>query len=248
MMKRRGYQLAVFCMMLGILTINVSAMHIMEGFLPPQWSICWSLVSLPFVVGGFLTIKKLFKEDPKSKLLLAMVGAFAFILSALKLPSVTGSCSHATGVGLGAILFGPLVMAAIGTIVLLFQALLLAHGGITTLGANVFSMAIVGPFVAFGVYKLVRKMKGPEGIAIFMAAFLGDLLTYIVTSFQLAMAFPSEIGGFYTSLMKFLGIFAVTQLPLAMSEGLLTVVVINMLRKYSEEGIINLGNLLKGGK
>lgn len=247
-MKKRGYRLAVFCVMLGVLTMNVSAMHIMEGFLPPQWSICWSLVCIPFVVGGFLNIRKLFKEDPKSKLLLAMVGAFAFVLSALKLPSVTGSCSHATGVGLGAILFGPLIMTAIGTIVLLFQALLLAHGGITTLGANVFSMAIVGPFVAFGVYKLVRKIKGSESVAIFMAAFLGDLLTYVVTSFQLAAAFPSEIGGFYASLIKFLGIFAVTQLPLAISEGLLTVVVINMLKKYSEEGIIHLGKLLKGEK
>ena len=67
------------------------------------------------------------------------------MLSALKIPSVTGSCSHPTGTGLGAVLFGPGVMTVLGTIVLLFQALLLAHGGLTTLGANVFSMAIVGP-------------------------------------------------------------------------------------------------------
>ena len=31
----------------------------------------------------------------------------------------------------------------------------------------------------------------------------------------------------------FLGIFAVTQLPLAIAEGLLTVVVFNVLQKYS---------------
>ncbi len=61
-----------------------------------------------------------------------------FVLSALKIPSVTGSCSHPTGVGLGAIMFGPSVMFVLGTIVLIFQALLLAHGGITTLGANAF--------------------------------------------------------------------------------------------------------------
>lgn len=36
-------------------------------------------------------------------------------------------------------------MAVLGTITLLFQALLLAHGGLTTLGANVFSMAIAAP-------------------------------------------------------------------------------------------------------
>lgn len=227
--------------------MNVSAMHIMEGFLSPIWCISWGLVCLPFFIGGLLAIKRILKEDPKSKLLLAMVGAFAFILSALKIPSVTGSCSHATGVGLGAILFGPLVMVVIGTIVLLFQALLLAHGGITTLGANVFSMAIVGPFVAYGIYKLIRQFKAPEWFAVFMAAFMGDLMTYVATSFQLAVAFPQDVGGFMTSLAKFLGIFAVTQLPLAISEGLLTVVVVNMLRKYSEQGLISLGKLQKGG-
>ena len=63
-------------------------------------------------------------------MLLAFAGAFIFVLSALKLPSVTGSCSHPTGTGLGAILFGPLPMAVMGCIALLFQALLLAHGGL----------------------------------------------------------------------------------------------------------------------
>ncbi len=56
-----------------------------------------------------------------------------FVLSALKLPSVTGSCSHPTGVGLAAILFGPTAASVLGLIVLLFQALLLAHGGLTTI-------------------------------------------------------------------------------------------------------------------
>ena len=63
-------------------------------------------------------------------MLLALCGAFAFVLSALKIPSATGSCSHPTGVGLGAILFGPAATAVLGLIVLLFQALLLAHGGL----------------------------------------------------------------------------------------------------------------------
>ena len=48
-------------------------------------------------------------------------------------------------------------MSLLGIIVLLFQALLLAHGGLTTLGANTFSMAIAGPFVSFGIYKLLPK-------------------------------------------------------------------------------------------
>ncbi|MCB6480775.1 energy-coupling factor ABC transporter permease, partial [Streptococcus parasanguinis] len=83
-------------------------------------------------------------------------GAFIFILSSLKIPSVTGSSSHPTGVGLGTAMFGPSVISVLGTICLLFQALLLAHGGLTTLGANAFSMAVVGPFVGFAVYKFSR--------------------------------------------------------------------------------------------
>ena len=155
-----------------------------------------------------------------------MCGAFAFVLSALKIPSVSGSCSHPTGVGLGAILFGPLVMTVLGLIVLLFQALLLAHGGLTTLGANTFSMAIAGPIVSWLVYKLLRKAKAPAAVAVFAAAALGDLFTYVVTSLQLAVV----NGG----LVKFLTIFAVTQIPLAIAEGLLTVVIFNVLEKYSK--------------
>ena len=43
-----------------------------------------------------------------------------------------------TGTGLGAILFGPSAVSILGLIVLLFQAILLAHGGLTTIGANTF--------------------------------------------------------------------------------------------------------------
>ena len=128
--------------------------------------------------------------------------------------------------GLGAILFGPMTMAVLGLIVLLFQALLLAHGGLTTLGANTFSMAIAGPIVSWLVYKLLRKAKAPAPVAVFAAAALGDLFTYVVTSFQLGV-----IDG---GMVRYLMVFAVTQIPLAIVEGLLTVVVFNVLEKYSK--------------
>ena len=210
-----------------------SAMHIMEGFLPVKWSIFWGALSLPFVLLGIRSIQKSVNLNPRLKMLLALAGAFAFVLSALKLPSITGSCSHPTGVGLGAILFGPTAMAVIGSIVLLFQALLLAHGGITTLGANAFSMAIVGPFIAFGTYKLLNKFNAPKWLAVFLAASLGNLLTYITTAFQLALAFPSPTGGVEFSFVKFLSVFAITQVPLAISEGLLTVLIFNFLTTYN---------------
>ena len=111
------------------LTQPAFAMHIMEGFLPLNWAVFWWILILPVLYLGFKRINALAGENPRHKLLLAMAGAFVFVLSALKIPSVTGSSSHPTGVGLGAILFGPGVMSVLSVIVLLFQALLLAHGG-----------------------------------------------------------------------------------------------------------------------
>lgn len=222
-----------FFVLISILPKKAAAMHIMEGFLPLEWAIFWWAVSIPFVILGLRSIRKTIVKNPETKMMLGLSGAFAFVLSALKIPSVTGSCSHPTGVGLGTVLFGPLAMSVLGSIVLLFQSLLLAHGGLTTLGANVFSMAIVGPFIAYGVYKGATKIGISFSLAIFFAAMLGDLGTYVITSLQLALAFPSEVGGFVASLGKFAGIFALTQIPLAVIEGILTVIVMNFLKKYN---------------
>ena len=115
-----------------------------------------------------------------------------------------------TGTGLGAILFGPAAVSVLGIIVLIFQAVLLAHGGLTTLGANTFSMAVAGPLAAFGIYKLCGKLKVNRRVSVFLAAFLGDIFPYCVTSIQLALAYPSEVGGTAESAVKFLGVFAPT--------------------------------------
>ncbi len=241
-------KLLVFLIVI-LVTVSGFGMHIMEGYLPPTHAFGWWFLTIPFLIYGLLKIKKLSQKEPKFKFIIAFAGAFALVLSAMKIPSVTGSCSHPTGVGLGAILFGPAPMFVIGFIVLLFQALLLAHGGLTTLGANNFSMGIVGPMVSFATYKIFRKININRSTSIFFAAFLGDLLTYIVTSFQLASAFPSQESGVLGSAFKFLGIFALTQVPIAIFEGILTVFAINMLLKYEDRKVIEMTLLkLEGDK
>jgi cobalt/nickel transport system permease protein len=223
---------------------EIHAMHIMEGFLPVGWAIFWWVLFLPFFVLGVRSLRRTIQEHPEVKLLVALVGAFSFVLSALKIPSVTGSSSHPTGTGLGAVLFGPWVMTVMGSMVLLFQALLLAHGGLTTLGANAFSLAVVGPAVAYGVYRLMMRISDKQSLAVFLAAALANLTTYVVTSLQLALAFPAEAGGILASFVKFASIFAITQIPLAISEGLLTVLVLNLICSYNQQEL----NLLHFGE
>lgn len=246
--KKIAIATAFFIVLFLGISPGASAMHIMEGYLPLGYCITWGVLCVPFVGVGIVKIRNIVKEHRKTLLLLAMAGAYAFVLSALKIPSVTGSSSHPTGTGLGAILFGPTPMAVLGLIVLLFQAILLAHGGLTTLGANTFSMAIVGPFVTFGIYKLGQKLKINRHVTIFLAAALGNLLTYCVTSIQLALAYPSEVGGIAASAAKFMGVFALTQIPLAVIEGLLTVVVILGLESFAKPELTNLGYYKKEAK
>ncbi len=222
-MKKLMFFIITFSATFGILS-NVYAMHIMEGYLAPSHCIVWSIISLPFLFWGFYRIQKLLEKDRKNITLLAMAAAFIFVISSLKIPSVTGSCSHMTGTALGAILFGASSVAVLG---------MLAHGGLTTLGANVFSMAIAGPFLSYAVYKILKKCHTNTKVSIFIAAFLGDFFTYCITSIQLAFAYPSLEGGIVTSIFKFLGVFAPTQLPLAVIEGILTVIIMIILQTYA---------------
>ncbi len=218
-------------------------MHIAEGFLPVAHCVAWYAVSAPFVVHGARQVITQSREHPESRLLLAAAGAFTFVLSSIKLPSVTGSSSHPTGTGLGAVLFRPPVMAFLSTIVLIFQALLLAHGGITTLGANVFSMGIAGPWVGYAFWKLAAALHWNSSVGVFLALAFADLSTYVVTAVQLGLAFPDPVTGLIGSVGKFLGIFAISQLPLAVAEGILGVLVFRLLTDVARPELERLGVL-----
>ena len=237
--KRIVARLGALALVLALVP-QVGAMHIMEGYLPAGYAIAWGVICLPFLAAGFFSIQKTLKEHRNLITLLAMSGAFVFVISSLKIPSVTGSCSHMTGTGLGAILFGPSAVSILGIIVLLFQAILLAHGGLTTLGANTFSMAIAGPFVTFGIYRLCEKLKVNRKVGIFLAAAIGDLFTYCVTAVQLALAHHADttIGA---AMGKFLMVFAPTQVPLAIIEGIITVLIVMGLEKYAKPELRTIG-------
>ncbi|MHA6523951.1 energy-coupling factor ABC transporter permease [Tessaracoccus sp. G1721] len=220
-------------------------MHIAEGMLPPLHCAAWLAASTPFVIHGARAVLTTVREHPERKLILAAAGAFTLVVSAMKLPSITGSSSHPTGTGLGAVLLKPPVMAFLGTLVLLFQATLLAHGGLTTLGANAFSMAVVGPWAAYGAYRATSRLSAPLWLSMFVAMAVANIVTYAVTSFQLALAYPDPVSGLGGALVKFLTLFAVTQIPLAVAEGLLGVLLVGFLTRAAHPVLSGLG-LLRG--
>jgi cobalt/nickel transport system permease protein len=197
----------------------------MEGFLPASWCILWWLVALPPLALGVRQLKGVLSSDRESLPLLGVTGGFVFILSSLKLPSVTGSSSHPTGTGLPAVSFGPFITTVIGAIVLFFQALFLAHGGLSTLGANIVSMGVAGPLVGYGIYRVLRDTRAGIFVTVFLACAFADIFTYLVTSLELALAYPAQVGGVGSSFVVFMGIYAITQVPLAILESVVLVLV-----------------------
>lgn len=218
-------------------------MHIMEGFLPHPWWEIWFALSLPLVAYGVYRMNKMMKDRHEILPLLAVAGAFIFVLSSLKMPSVTGSCSHPTGTGIGAILFGPWITSVLSIIVLIYQAIFLAHGGLTTLGANVFSMGIIGPIVGYVIYKLSMKCGLNLYLAVFLAGALSDWVTYTVTSIQLALAYPATTGGVLASFEAFMAIFSITQIPLAIVEGAITALMFKYILQIRSDVLVRLNVL-----
>lgn len=197
-------------------------MHIMEGYLEPMWCIVWFVVMAPFFVAGIIKLRQILREHPEQKMIVALSGAFIFLISSLKLPSVTGSSSHPTGTAIAVVFYGVGVCSVLSTIVLVFQALLIAHGGFTTLGANCVSMGIIGPLCGLVVWKIMRKTKAGVFISMLATAFVADLLTYVVTAIQMTLNVVTANGAsFVDSFVDFMTTYAVTQVPLALIEGII---------------------------
>jgi cobalt/nickel transport system permease protein len=216
-------------------------MHIMEGFLPLNWAVFWWIIAIPCLAYGIYRLKQVLDADREALPLLGVTGGFIFILSSLKLPSVTGSCSHPTGTGLSAVCFGPWITSVIAAIVLLFQALFLAHGGLSVLGANIVSMGVVGPLAGYSIYRALRDTRVNMYLTVFLACTFADLFTYFTTSLELALAYPAEVGGVGSSFVLFLGIFAITQVPLAIVEGVVLVLVFKYIIQLKPDILLRLG-------
>lgn len=204
-------------------------MHIEDGVLSPQAWGTWYAATTLFVIPGVREIKKRSEENLAYKPFLAMVGVGVFVISCMHLPvPVTGSCSHPCGTPLAAIIVGPFATAVISAICLFFQAIFLGHGGITTIGANDFSMGIVGGISGYLVWKLLRYFKSPLWLAAGLAGFIGDLATYLASAFELALSLHGNVPLVKQWMIFFMG-YGPTQLPLAVLEGVFTAAVIKVM-------------------
>ena len=128
-------------------------MHIPDGYLSP--STCGVLYA--GAAGGWYSALKRLKRTLLNRVipLISVFAAFSFVVMMFNLPLPGGTTGHALGVTIAAIVLGPSGAILALSIAIAIQALFFGDGGISTLGANCFNMAIVGSLVAYASYRLV---------------------------------------------------------------------------------------------
>jgi cobalt/nickel transport system permease protein len=214
-------------------------MHIAEGMLPAGYALVYGAGAAACVSKGIYNYYRESKLKPLYKQLTGVFTAAIFIISLLPIPvPITGTCSHPAGTPLAAIFMGPMVTSFMSAVGLLIQALFLAHGGLTTLGANVLTMGVFGGLVGWLLFKGCRKI----GLSLFVsgltAGLIGDLTVYAGTSIQLALAIHGSTS-LATVFWAIYGAFLPTQGPLAIIEGLFTGLTLNYLAKVRPDILYN---------
>lgn len=216
------------------------AMHLAEGILPLGWAAAWTAAALPFVAVALALLGRREQRDAFYRPFVAMVAAAVFLISCMPVPVPTaGTCSHACGTALAAILIGPWMTVLVTVVALLLQALLLAHGGFTTLGADVMSMGVAGAFAGWAAFVLLRRLGASLAVAAFVAGVLGDWATYATTSLELATALHGarSTGALFSTVLV---AFVPTQLPLGLLEGALTAGAVAFLHRRRRDILVRL--------
>jgi cobalt/nickel transport system permease protein len=181
-------------------------MHIPDGFIDIPTSAAFAAIA---AVGVAASLKGAAKSlDEKTAPLAGLTATFIFAVQMLNFPVAVGTSGHLFGSVLAAVLVGPYVATLALSVVLLLQALLFADGGLSAAGLNIFNLSLLGVWVGYGAFLLVKKVLPKNkpsittaaAIAAFIsvpAAVLGFVLQYAIganSTFSVTAVFTGMMG------------------------------------------------------
>lgn len=161
-------------------------MHIPDGFLGPYTFIAMWIIMIPiwYYAGRRLSTELKSRQVP----LLALAAAFSFVIMMFNLPLPGGSVGHAAGAAIIGIILGPWAGVIAMTVALSLQAFMFGDGGIWTLAANCFNMAVIMPFSGYYIYKYISGsatlMSSRRVMSAAIAGYLSLLLAAASTGFM----------------------------------------------------------------
>ena len=194
-------------------------MHIPDGFIDLPTSAAFAAISAAGVAISIRGAKS--SLDEKTAPLAGLTATFIFAVQMLNFPVAAGTSGHLLGGALAAVLVGPWAASLALTVVLLMQALLFADGGLTALGLNIFNMSLVGVWVGYLIFILVKKFLPKNKSSISIAAFLAGLISVPCASTGFVLQYA--IGGTATfSISQVLTAMLGTHFLIGIGEGVIT--------------------------
>jgi cobalamin biosynthesis protein CbiM len=100
----------------------------------------------------------------------------------LNFPVAAGTSGHLLGGALAAVLVGPFAASLAITVVLIIQGFLFADGGLSAIGLNIFNIAILGVWVSYGVFILIRRILPKTKSSVALSAAIAGLISVPVAA------------------------------------------------------------------
>ncbi|WP_424349652.1 cobalt transporter CbiM [Latilactobacillus sp. 5-91] len=161
-------------------------MHIPDNYLSPQTCTFFFAATIPIVGLALKKVKLQVAEKKETVPMLGISASLSFLMMMFNVPIPGGTTAHAVGATLLAILIGPYAASLSVTLALVTQAFLFGDGGILALGANIFNMAVVMPFVGYGIYRLFQKSHH-EKLGVILGAYLGINAAALMAGIELGL-------------------------------------------------------------
>ena len=194
-------------------------MHIPDGFVDVQTSTIFAGLAAAGVAASLKGARS--QLDEKSAPLAGLTAVFIFAVQMLNFPVVAGTSGHLLGGALAAVLVGPWAATLALTVVLVMQAFLFADGGLSALGLNVFNMSIIGVWVGYAVFLLVKKILPRSKASIVIASAIGALLSVPAAALGFTLQYAMGANATF-SVSTVLGAMVGTHVLIGIGEALIT--------------------------
>jgi cobalt/nickel transport system permease protein len=194
-------------------------MHIPDGFIDPKTSAAFAAASVAGVAYALNGAKRQLSE--KSAPLAGLTAVYVFAVQMLNFPVAAGTSGHLLGGALAAVLVGPFAASLAITVVLIIQGFLFADGGLSAIGLNIFNIAILGVWVGYGVFVIIRKVLPKTKSSVAISAAIAGFIS--VPTAALGFVFQYAIGATATfSVSTVLAAMVGTHILIGIGEAIIT--------------------------